>query len=308
MDLQLERLAGSKRYSDCDGIRNAARRAGTFANLEDADITIEYDDGTTIKAASCPPSARINLADRIIVSVSKEFHPIVAFVNIPFNFPVNSTTARTVIKEVSIRGTAAPTALPPGSNTLTPTASASPTPVDTPTPAATDTETPTPTATTTGTLEPTVLPPTDAPTAIPTNTPTPTFTPTPTNTPVPICGLEFRNFQQPSNSKITWDLYNNPNPGVLDVTVLSLSLAFPDNGGRQLNQIDFGGATIWNGPQTGSTATINPNDWLGTSGNRFIGVGDTQTFTLYFTKNMASSGYTILVITDNCVDPVSGSK
>jgi hypothetical protein len=125
---------------------------------------------------------------------------------------------------------------------------------------------------------------------------------------VPICGLEFRNFQQPSNSKITWDLYNNTGTGVLPVTVLGLSLNFPDNGGRELYQIDFGGANVWNGT-TGSTATVNPGDWvLNTEGFRHIGVGETKTFTLYFNKNMDSSGYTILVVTDNCVDPVSGSR
>ncbi len=280
------------RYADCDGIRNAARRAGTFANLEDGDITIEYDRGMTPTIASCPPSVPINLADRIVVSVSKEFQPIVAFVNIPFNFPVNSTTARTIIKEVGVKGTPMPTELPPGSNTSTPTASASPTPTDTPTPTATNTPTATdentPTATSTGTVEATA-----------------TTAPTPTNTPVPICGLEFRNFQQPSSKKITWDLYNNPNPGVLPVTILSLQLDFPTS---KLSQVDFGGVTIWNGPPASSIATINTTDWDGTAADRFLGVGQEKTFTLHFLNNMPATGYTILIVTDNCLDPVSGSR
>ena len=46
----------------------------------------------------------------------------------------------------------------------------------------------------------------------------------------------------------------------------------------------------------------------GTEAARFVAVDDTKTFTLYFNKNMPTTGYDILVVTDNCVDPVSGSR
>lgn len=291
--------AGVDRYEDCAGIRDAARRAGTFARLEDDDITIQYDDGANLKDAVCPPTTTIGLADRVVVTVVGNFQPITPIIDVFFpddGLDITSTTARTIIKEVGVKGTPVPTDTPPpGANP--PTATFTDTPTFTPTD--TPTETPTPTATSTGT---------PVPTNTPTEGPTPTYTntPTPTNTPVPICGLEFRNFQQPSSSKITWDLYNNTGQGVLPVTVLGLSLSFPDNGGRQLTQIYFGGANVWIGA-TGSTATINPGDWLGTAADRYVGVGETKTLTLYFNKNMDSSGYTILVVTDNCVDPVSGS-
>lgn len=549
-------IGGTKRYSDCDGIRNAARRAGTFANLEDTDITIEYDDGTTVKAAACPPSARINLADRIVISVSKEFQPIVAFVNIPFNFPVNSTTARTIIKEVGVKGTPVPTELPPGqpwltaekiyaltndadgngypspgdrlqysiaivnagtgnatnvvfsdtpdsnttlangsvttgqgsvtngnstgdtsvsvalgtvaagntvtisfnviinsplSNTVTevsnqgsvsstefstiltddPTTSADADPTETlltyllqadayknvtiqddadnngvaspgdtlryviainntgtgqltsvdfdDNPDSNTTLVVGSVQSTTGTAtngngsgdstvsvnigdmfagaivgitfdvtinanlptnvtqvsnqgvvssnelsdiltddpdiggdsDPTVISivvintptPTTVTTAVPTSTPT--FTPTPTNTPVPICGLEFRDFQQPSDRKITWDLFNNPDPGVLPVTIMSFQLSFP---GSKLNQVDFGGVTIWDGPPASPIVTINTADWEGSVADRYLGVGEEKTFTLHFNNDMPAVGYSILIITDNCVDPVSASQ
>jgi hypothetical protein len=291
--------AGVDRYEDCAGIRDAARRAGTFARLEDADIIIQYDDGVNLKDSACPPTSTIGLADRIVITVVGNFQPITPIIDVFFpesGLDITSTTARTIIKDVGVKGTPVPTDTPPaGVDPATPTFTNTPTytPSDTPT------ETPTPTATSTGTQLPTATP-TDGP------TPTNTNTPTPTNTPVPICGLEFRNFQQPSSSKVTWDLYNNTGDGVLPVTVLGLSLNFPDNGGRQLYQIDFGGVNVWNGA-SGSTATINPGDWLGTATNRYVDVGETKTFTLYFNKNMNTTGYTILVVTDNCVDPVSGS-
>jgi hypothetical protein len=298
-------VGGVSRYEDCGGIRDAALRAGVFAGIEESDIAIQYDDGVTLKDASCPPSSTVNLADRVVVTVTGNFEPITPFIEVFFpedGLDIASTTARTIIKEVGVKGTAAPTSTSlPGGSVDTPTFTPTNTPTNTPTP----TETHTPTATHTPTEGPTNTP---GPTATPTHTPTPTFTPTPTNTPVPICGLEFRNFQQPSNNKITWDLYNNPGTGVPDVTIEGFQLRFPDNGGRMLDQIVFDGILIWNGPSTDSTATINPDEWIGAEVDRFVAVDETKTFTLYFNKNMDSSGYDILVITDNCVDPVSGSQ
>ncbi|HBY06318.1 MAG TPA: hypothetical protein DEH22_00445 [Chloroflexi bacterium] len=301
-------VGGVDRYADCSGILAAAQRAGVFAGIEEADITIQYDNGTALLDADCPPSADIGLADRVVVTVSKGFTPVVALVNIP-PIPVTSTTARTIIKEVGVRGTPAPTATPRRTATNTPVgfvASNTPTPTRTATATATatatSTRTATATATNTGTLAPssTPLPPTNTPV----NTPTRTSTPTPTNTPVPICGLEFRNFQQPSARKITWDLYNNPGPGVLDVTVLSFYLSFPES---RLTQIDFGGATIWTGHTSGSPTTVNPSDWSGQPADRLITVNQTKTFTLFFVGDVPATGYTIRVSTDYCVDPVSGT-
>ena len=250
-------FGGVDRYRDCAGIRNAARSAGVFAAIADGDISIQYDDGTTLKDASCPPTANIGLADRIVVTITKGFTPIVPIVNLPA-IPITSTTARTIIREVGVKGTPVPTDPPPAADTATPTVGPGPTPSNTATftPTATATETPTPTGT--ATAGPTS-------TLAPTNTPS--NTPTATNTPIPICGLEFRNFQQPSDKKITWDLYNNPNPGVLPVTIESFQLNFSTS---KLSQIDFDGVTIWNGPPASPIVTINT--WLGNGADRYLGV------------------------------------
>jgi hypothetical protein len=108
-------VGGVSRYLDCDGIRNAALKAGQFAGLELDDISIQYDDGTAVKEAACPPTERINLADRVVVSAGINFQPIVPLIDIFFpedGFDINSTTARTIIKEVAVKGTPIPTNTP----------------------------------------------------------------------------------------------------------------------------------------------------------------------------------------------------
>ena len=281
------RVNGVERYADCDGIRNAARRAGSFANLDDTDIAIEYDDGTTLKAASCPPAVRINLADRIVVSVSKEFRPVVAFVNIPFDFPVNSTTARTVIKEVGVRGTPAPTALPPGSNTLTPTASASPTPTNTPTDTPTSTATETATATDENAPTATLTQiPEDTSTPVPTNTPTNTPTPTAT-TPAPICAITVRLFST-ANYKVTWEIENTGNQ---DLRLYQMGVEFPDGASEygKLKAVAFEDP-IWTGGIP-SPADIFEENWnQGGVSDRDLQVGSADRKLLALTFDKKGSG------------------
>lgn len=175
------------RYSDCDGIRAAAKKVGSFAGIEDDDIQIQYDDGTTVFSTSCPPTERVDLADRIVVTVSTTFQPLAAIVNLPA-IPISSTTARTIIKAVDIVGTPGPTPVPP--NFFSPTPTITDTPTQTPTHTATSEFTPTNTNTPTDT--PTAsLTPTPTQTFTPTNTGQPTATPTdtstPTSTPIPRC-------------------------------------------------------------------------------------------------------------------------
>lgn len=108
-------VGGVSRYQDCDGIRNAALKAGKLAGLELGDIAIQYDDGTSVKEAACPPTERIDLADRVVVSAGINFQPIVPLIDIFFpedGFDINSTTARTIIKEVAVKGTPIPTNTP----------------------------------------------------------------------------------------------------------------------------------------------------------------------------------------------------
>jgi Flp pilus assembly protein TadG len=103
-----EYVSGSvNRYEDCAGIRAAAKRVGILTGIQDGDISIQYDDGTTLTDASCPPSSKVSRADRIVVSVTADYAPVVPLVNIP-PIPITSTTARTIIKGVAIKGTPKP--------------------------------------------------------------------------------------------------------------------------------------------------------------------------------------------------------
>ena len=80
---------GLPRYADCVGIRAAAKRIGDFAGVQDADIYINYDNGTAETIASCASItdlSDIELGDRVVVSVSADYAPMVMFANIP-SFP-----------------------------------------------------------------------------------------------------------------------------------------------------------------------------------------------------------------------------
>jgi Flp pilus assembly protein TadG len=107
----VDQTSGVPRYIDCAGIRDAAKRIGDFAGVQDAGITIKYDDGAVDIAASCAgvtdPSI-IKLGDRIVVSVTANYTPMVLLANIA-PFPITSTSARTIIKRVGVAGTPAPT-------------------------------------------------------------------------------------------------------------------------------------------------------------------------------------------------------
>ncbi len=152
---------GTLRYQDCDGIVAAASRVGVLAGITDADVVIQYDDGTNIKPYSCPDvqdvfGAPIVLGDRIIVTVTRNFNPIVPLVNIP-PIPISATTARTIVRDVGVRGTPLPT--PTKKPTITPTDTIEPTATETPKhtekkPSPTPTETHTPTDVPTPTLGP----------------------------------------------------------------------------------------------------------------------------------------------------------
>jgi len=96
-------------YRHCDGMRAAARRVGTLVGIEEGDITINYDDGDPAHAfGNCPPSgfgpANIELGHRVVVSVSAMYQPLLPLLRIPA-FPIMSTSARTILKDISIQGT-----------------------------------------------------------------------------------------------------------------------------------------------------------------------------------------------------------
>jgi Flp pilus assembly protein TadG len=190
---------GTLYYEDCAGIRAAARRVGSLAGIQDANITITYDHGPSTSAfANCNPTFTITdpevedvtLGDRVLVQIAVQYQPIVPLINFS-PFTISSTSRRSVLKDVSIEGTPPnpyPTFTPTVTQSLTPTVT--PTPTPTPTPTHTPTQTPTSTNTATPTTTPTptqTLTPTPGPSLTPTqtNTFTPTVTPTPTQTYTP---------------------------------------------------------------------------------------------------------------------------
>ncbi len=162
--------SGTPRYLDCLGMRDAARRVATLTTLADADIQIVYDHGDpTLPIASCdanPHPNQINLGDRVVVTVSTVYQPIVPLVPLP-PMTITTSTGRTILTEVAagptvtLGGPTSTTA--PTDTSVPPTAGPSPTPEDTPTPTVppTDTPGPSPTPTITNTIvpSPTPIPP-----------------------------------------------------------------------------------------------------------------------------------------------------
>jgi Flp pilus assembly protein TadG len=90
---------GLARYQDCAGIRNAAKAPTSIAGIEDSDIEIYYDSGPgTAKISSCPLESP-ETGNRIVVTVTATFQPIVPLVNLP-SIDISSTTKRTILVAV----------------------------------------------------------------------------------------------------------------------------------------------------------------------------------------------------------------
>jgi hypothetical protein len=283
-------FGGVKRYADCDGIRDAARSAGAFASIEDADITIQYDDGVSLIEAQCPPTATIGRADRIVITVDTEFQPIVPLLAGFFGedgLPITSTTARTIITHVGVKGTPAPTAPPPGFDTATPTNTATSTPTNTPTntPTSTPTQTSTPEPTSTATLVP--------PTA--TNTPVPP-TNTPTFTPTPECGFSLTD-PSINGLKMSWDLTNH-GP---QVRISEINMTYHSNNG-DLVVVAFG-TEIWSGVENSPVTIVNWNQ--GSEADRDLAHNETKTlsFTFQTNKSLKTSPLSLTIKFENDVCP-----
>lgn len=93
------------RYADCDGIREAARELAIIVTFDDADILINYDDGTTgTIIETCPIGMqadpdKIALGDRIEVTVTTTFTSSIPFIG-PFlgTIVVTSTDRRSIFE------------------------------------------------------------------------------------------------------------------------------------------------------------------------------------------------------------------
>jgi Flp pilus assembly protein TadG len=89
-------------YEDCVGIRDAAKRVGILAGIQDSDITILYDSGPgTAQRDACTSTIPPGLGDRIVVIVNGHFDLIVPMIPISIR-DITSSTARTIIRDLTV--------------------------------------------------------------------------------------------------------------------------------------------------------------------------------------------------------------
>jgi Flp pilus assembly protein TadG len=95
-------------YAYCAGIKNAVRRTALLVAIPDSAITITYQlggaSGFTTSCASVQSNpASVKLGDRILVQVSVQFQPMLGnFLGVG-SFTINSSNARTILKEIKIQ-------------------------------------------------------------------------------------------------------------------------------------------------------------------------------------------------------------
>ena len=176
--------AGVQRYRDCAGILGAAVNIGSVVGVQADDISISYDSGPgTGILGTCPDGGvgpEVPLGSRVVVQINTLYHPIMPLLNLP-NIPIDSLTARTILKDIpagtvanlpTLTQPAATATQPGGPPTATLPPGVDPTNTAVPTMTLLPTKTSTPVATNTPWSSPTALPPTATFTATPIN-PTP---------------------------------------------------------------------------------------------------------------------------------------
>ena len=97
----IQDVGGISQYEDCDGIRDAAKRIGKFAGVDDSDIIIQYSNAYGVYSTSCPPSQEVQLADKISVTVNATISPLTPLGNFS-SIPVTSSANRTILKNVKM--------------------------------------------------------------------------------------------------------------------------------------------------------------------------------------------------------------
>jgi hypothetical protein len=284
---------GILRYQDCAGIRSAARSVAFITNFPDSDINITYDTGPGSSAfASCngvdySPVQPQN-GDRLLVSVSTSFAPILPFIPLK-PMTIESSSSRTILVDIDIEVT--PEAQ--GWTGFTSTPSNTPTPTATNTPTSTPTSTPTPSHSPTPSNTPTI---TFTPTI--TNTPTDTFTPTATgtatNTPLPT-GTPIECFVSHDGVAITQNkmLLTVNNDSNYPITISSITVFYNASSpaGQGLTAIYSGGTLIWDDFASGSPVTIS--DFLV---DQPIDPWSSTALKLFFDKNLKVDGTELMSI------------
>lgn len=97
-------LGSPGRYEDCNGIKNAARRVGGVAGIQEEDISINYtlQSGATATCDSIV-TEKVTAGDRIDVTVEMDYEPLLPLVDLP-SFPISSTSRRTILKDIEVNG------------------------------------------------------------------------------------------------------------------------------------------------------------------------------------------------------------
>lgn len=282
--------AGTFRYRDCAGMRDAAQRVAFINDLPDANIEIWHDEGEGVNQVSyCPSGQAIDTTftpttgniNRVRVRVHTQYTPIVPLVPLE-PFEIESFSARTILVSVPIVITAAPqgwnpndTPIPPDTETPTATFTPSITPTITPTiQTPTNTNTPTITRTPTITLTP-------SKTGSPTNTGSPTTTPTTTGTAI-VCDVRHSALK---TSPFGMTVYNNHPTVTLHVTQIQVYWNPSSPAGQALTQVSLGGVNIWSGSLTGSPALFTVF-----IGDISIGPNSNELLQVSFNKNYKSNG------------------
>lgn len=115
-------------YQDCDGIREAVRRIGALAGIQDSNILISYDrgPGSTTYSDHCTghtSSIQLSEGDRIKVQVGVPYTPIAPLIPFPIFRCTNpgatppdcitSASARTIVQHAEMVVQHPPVVLPP---------------------------------------------------------------------------------------------------------------------------------------------------------------------------------------------------
>ena len=127
-------VGGVAKYLDCTGIKNAAVNSGRWAGVDASTVSISYDhgpgtEGSPIGSCGSVDAGELSLGDRIVITVSVPYTPLVPLVNIPA-FPISSVTRRSIIKEVHI-SEASPGSTPVPTTAIPPATTVAPTPIPT---------------------------------------------------------------------------------------------------------------------------------------------------------------------------------
>lgn len=108
-------INSSEQYQDCVGIKAAAQKVDFLGDIQDSNITIEYFHGLdSIPFASCPPGTVIT-GDRIKVTITASFTPIVPIVPLTA-MTLRSSSYRTILGNVEVAGATST----PGGTTINP--------------------------------------------------------------------------------------------------------------------------------------------------------------------------------------------